>query len=999
MSNNKKKNDITIYFTIKEIKYPLEFKDVYYDAYREKMRSSENDGDYLFDEDLDTIKTKTSIQRRIENGKVNIKGIAMEFKKTKKGVKYIGDVNISFKNIPLIQPYMLFIAKAQDTSNNFVESYDVTQIIEIVSLPLRIKTSVYNEDYHIEWIKELFSKELGCSLNMTDELIKKLHVIVKNREKNQGIESGVIIDEDFEKLDKYTYENLKNNSLYFMHKELCDIIDVFCGYISINISKFYKSANLVTIKQLSELITKNPWELILEKNKKKYCIENLTLTNIQNIEKIYCEIYCVGKCWDIAYIIAFLCKKIMNDINRDTFITVKDLIKAILKSKNILKMKFFKKILESIQKRTIILKRKKNKNLDEIIYSLSGINFVDEKIVPTVLKAIQWLSLNDELILIKSPENQEEYKPIPTEFDYMDNYNETDRIYKMDVFNAQCSILNRLKSLFENDSHSKCNEIDLKNHLKKLNLNPNKGQFKAIKKALESPYLQITGEAGTGKTFVLEALVKLLDVKGNNIMILSAYGISEETIIIKLFNGKSPSDVFKNADVRIFTIDMAYMLSKTYSKSHYLFLSNLTHVFVDEAQNNTSNLKSKVFFDLCKRSEKIVAIYEFGDWFQIEPIGPGDPFNQIGKALPQYRVNLTQNMRVINPKSKSIVHNARLIRTNESNMMKKIHDDISSGVKFVESKNQSDIISNIIQIYNQCKENKMNIMNISIVTPNKKDVKFINSKMEPIRQMILKENPTWNGNLCLPFRPSIKVGCKIKFLKRYDSVEIELTSSTSKEMKNKLKIKKKKQEYDVFFADHVKNNEIAWVSNIEKMGQYPHSIYVLTLYPHNKKICVGFKQVDVFDIDQGWCRTIHGTLGSQDDIIITYLGSRINLSWVTRKIIYTACSRPTNLLYVLGKLFLLDEKEFYNLMKYRNIHNKIKYNNMQLIDVKTQFIMMATNHSKPIKSDLSFYIKLLATELNQIKTNKLMYSELLNQVNNLDEDLIKEPQKKKVKFN
>ncbi len=488
-----------------------------------------------------------------------------------------------------------------------------------------------------------------------------------------------------------------------------------------------------------------------------------------------------------------------------------------------------------------------------------------------------------------------------------------------------------------------------------------KEQSKACEMALNNPYTCILGEGGTGKTYTLKAITKCLDERGVTMLILSAYGISEKTIKKHLFS-KGIKGTFKHAKVKVLTIKMAYTLAKNkYDIEHKKFLNEVTHLCIDESQNNSTLLKSEAYKIVGSNLQSII---EFGDTMQVEPIGKGSPYISMSNALPEYCIRLTQNMRVLNEESSSIVKNARLIRSKDPDILNKLENNIDTGVQIITVGGKNQVINEIMKIHKQYTNDDKEHMNICIMTPMREDAKFLNENLSGIRKLVLKTNKDWKAGQCISSKREIKVGCRVQFLKNYREMAISLKRGIGSDKLRKLLKKMKKSNSSsssdsddrIFMSASVAHGETEWIEKIETMGESPKTFRVCTLYPSGRKVCIGYEHIDIGDVEVCDSRTIHKTLGDEENVCILYLGSYRNIGWVDYKLLYTACSRPRCKFYIIGMKYIL-RKDAFNRAVYMRNKTTLgkKYYNIEILTVEKQFEIMSQYIRPPPRSDLSIY--------------------------------------------
>lgn len=150
-----------------------------------------------------------------------------------------------------------------------------------------------------------------------------------------------------------------------------------------------------------------------------------------------------------------------------------------------------------------------------------------------------------------------------------------------------------------------------------MNLDP--AQLRAITRATTTPFLIITGGAGTGKTTIIKAITEQLEAKG-------------ETVSLAAFAGKAAARIREACSHPASTIHR--MLG--YNGKAFLTpsLGGLS-VIVDEASMIDSQLMAEI---IRRKPRRLVLV---GDQAQLPPVGRGQPFHDLIALRPELVASLT----------------------------------------------------------------------------------------------------------------------------------------------------------------------------------------------------------------------------------------------------------------------------------------------------------------------------------------------------------------------
>lgn len=211
--------------------------------------------------------------------------------------------------------------------------------------------------------------------------------------------------------------------------------------------------------------------------------------------------------------------------------------------------------------------------------------------------------------------------------DYLENNNDIirldKRIYLKEYYEKECNIAKCLKKI-DSKVPKMFYNIDekLKDLEEKLKIDYNETQEKAIKSALNNNITIISGGPGTGKTTIINAIVKLYIEK-------EKLGLADimETIALLAPTGRAAKKMNSSTGIPAYTIhrylkwykDSNEFVYNEYNKTHHKL------IIVDEV----SMIDVDLFNALLNGISSNVKLILVGDTFQLPSVGPGLVLNDL----------------------------------------------------------------------------------------------------------------------------------------------------------------------------------------------------------------------------------------------------------------------------------------------------------------------------------------------------------------------------------
>jgi exodeoxyribonuclease V alpha subunit len=319
--------------------------------------------------------------------------------------------------------------------------------------------------------------------------------------------------------------------------------------------------------------------------------------------------------------------------------------------------------------------------------SQEGHTAFPKKTVTSLLSELTGLSVKDSEKTIDSMVSSLFYKQVKT----------SDGAYFVTPYSSHERddfIFNKIKSRLSKEGDVKVGRDDL---ILEDYYNPE--QVSAIKHAIESQLLVVTGGAGTGKTTVIKGIIA---------NIYKTFGKSSE-IILCAPTGKAAQRMTEATGAKSRTLHSLLYAIEHGSKP---FNERVKMIIVDEA----SMLDTQLVANLLRALPENVKLVLTGDTQQVLPVKPGQPFKDMinSGAIP--------SVRLVTPNRTSA---QSLIYTNSVKMIHGILPDLEnkegSDFIFIPSDNDEDILNHFVDIL----KNKnalfpeVNYENVQLLSPMK----------------------------------------------------------------------------------------------------------------------------------------------------------------------------------------------------------------------------------------------------------------------------------------
>ncbi len=462
-----------------------------------------------------------------------------------------------------------------------------------------------------------------------------------------------------------------------------------------------------------------------------------------------------------------------------------------------------------------------------------------------------------------------------------DNY-----LYYKNIFKKEEYIAKRLKQI---NNQSNIQDLDFieNTYCEGLSLD----QKVAIQGSIIKNVSVICGAAGTGKTTILNKLVRIFEDNGKN-------------VVIAAFTGKAVArlkEVLSRGDPCTIHI----LLSKNMEKK-------IDVLIIDEASMVSTGLLYKIFNKFLYN----FSLYLIGDDCQLPPIQWGRPFYDIIKSGVINVFELTTCHRFYNKDGEinGIIENARGIRNEKDKWSIKQENNFS----ILTNASVSTIVSNMI-------ENKVSYHDFTILSPYNSVLNKINSIVSEIylseQQEIIEPI---NGK-------GWRIGDRV--IHKINNYEINLMNGDEGVICDWMKKEEKINGIIVKFGKMEKSRNIEFPFQKHLINEETGTKIVIKQNLEDEinedgKVDEEKIEVSTFYLDRSFALTIHKSQGSEWKHILLYLGNDYNLSgsgnnsFLTRNLFYTGITRARETVTILSN-------NIYSVNKY--IKNETNFGNDGLL--------------------------------------------------------------------
>ncbi|MDD3766125.1 MAG: ATP-dependent RecD-like DNA helicase [Eubacteriales bacterium] len=382
-------------------------------------------------------------------------------------------------------------------------------------------------------------------------------------------------------------------------------------------------------------------------------------------------------------------------------------------------------------------------------------------------------------------------------------------------------------------------------------------QREAVYLALKNGVLVITGGPGTGKTTIINAIIKVMESLGKNIMLAAP-------------TGRAANRMTELCGMEAMTIHR--LLEVGFSEdgdgmSFYKDESNPLEcdvLIIDEMSMVDVSLLSALL-KAVKVGTRLVLV---GDGDQLASVGAGDVLRDIISSGAISVIRLTEIFR--QAKESMIVVNAHKINKGEYPVLNQRESDF-----FIVHRNSGEEIANTI--VDLCKNRLPKtygydpLFDIQVLTPTRKGITGVTSLNERLQQAF---NPPSANKKEKKFKNIVfREGDKVMQIKNNYETEWERSS-------------------DGETGVGVFNGEIGFIEKIDFQDESMSIIF------DDRKMVYGFSELD--ELDLAYAITVHKSQGSEYDAVVMPMYPTAPML-LNRNLLYTAVTRAKKLVVMVGR--------------------------------------------------------------------------------------------------
>jgi exodeoxyribonuclease V alpha subunit len=466
------------------------------------------------------------------------------------------------------------------------------------------------------------------------------------------------------------------------------------------------------------------------------------------------------------------------------------------------------------------------------------------------------LSLPDEVI-------QNELKGMHIEnYIWLERTGDTMRVYLNYFYYSESFIARSLVELSRNEDSSNKNyddEIDLLEISENIEFAPN--QRLAVKAAMENGVLVITGGPGTGKTTIINAIIKLAEAEGNEIKLAAPTGraakrMSEAT-------GHEAQTLHRLLGIN-FMEDSSRRQSFERDEDNPL---EADIIIIDES----SMVDNMLMFSLLKAVESGTRLILVGDANQLPSVGAGNVLKDIIASGVVKVVYLNEIFR--QAQESAIIINAHKINNGE-------YPDITQKDKdffFMKRYDQRELLSTLTGLVSSRLPNYMNcdaISDIQVLTPMRKSALGVINLNNVLQEVL---NPPHSTKREKEFHKVIyREGDKVMQIKNNYNMEWKLVD------KGRV----------VEEGQGVYNGDCGIINYIDLENEF-----VEVMFDDNRVVQYDYSQMD--ELELSYAVTIHKSQGSEYRVVVLPIHSGPEML-MTRNLLYTALTRAKELAVIVG---------------------------------------------------------------------------------------------------
>ncbi len=441
--------------------------------------------------------------------------------------------------------------------------------------------------------------------------------------------------------------------------------------------------------------------------------------------------------------------------------------------------------------------------------------------------------------------------------------NGVDVVYTSSYLVAENYVAKKLVELSLNVvDKSKDLDSDIDKVEKELKIQLADMQRTAVKLAMQKGVLVITGGPGTGKTTIINTLIKLFEADGNDVCLTAPTGRAAKRIT-------ETTGVDALTIHRLLGVDAGSLENRvqTFKKNEEEPIE-ADVVIVDES----SMIDTMLMSNLLKAVQVGTRLVLVGDVDQLPSVGAGNVLSDIIKSDVITIVKLNEIFR--QAKESAIVTNAHRINIGEYPE----YENKTSDFFIMERNSQEEILATVCDlVVNRLPKNMGfdSVEDIQVLSPIKKTQVGVLNLNQELQKLLNPESKHKNER---PFKGGVlRVGDKVMQIKNNYDITYVVLDKNFKETESGVGIYNG-EEGKVIKIDIV--NEKVWILFEDRLVKYEYS------------------QLD--EIDLSYATTVHKSQGSEYKVVVMPVFSGVPML-MTRNLLYTAITRGKKLVILVGK--------------------------------------------------------------------------------------------------
>ena len=386
-----------------------------------------------------------------------------------------------------------------------------------------------------------------------------------------------------------------------------------------------------------------------------------------------------------------------------------------------------------------------------------------------------------------------------------------------------------------------------------------KKQREAIEESISNGIMVMTGGPGTGKTTIINAIIKIFEDQGLTVHLAAPTGRAAKRMTET--TGKEAKTIHRLLEYSYMEEDMVFGLNEESP-----LITDL--LIIDEASMIDIILMNNLLKALVPGTRLILV----GDVDQLPSVGAGNVLKDIIESKVVKVVKLDEIFR--QAEESMIVVNAHRINKGEYPYLNEKDKDFF----FIRENNPKNIVNIILDL---CKDRLPNFYNIDplkdiqVLTPMKKGDVGINALNKHLQEVL---NPKTFGKAEKQIGDEIfRTGDKVMQIKNNYSTEWEII----------------RDEEVIEKGEGVYNGDFGFILDIQE-----DTSTMKVLFDEEKEVEYSFNQLD--ELKLSYATTVHKSQGSEFPVVIMpiYWGPPMLL---TRNLLYTAITRAKNLVVLVGE--------------------------------------------------------------------------------------------------